>query len=545
MDKWTQEDLISQNPAQWENSWQDFNEETRYQQQDIDTPVQIFSSQDQPAEVYDVPQKPAGKKRLVFLSVAAFLLLSVVLYFNIHIWADATCEAPRTCRLCGKTTGAPLDHQWENGFCVYCADPSDETLRVPETEPTVPVPETTIPETTVPATTVPETTAPAPQVTDVTLKIWTPQEDQLDAHSWLLQMQDVFQQTHPEYRITWENTVCDESEVVQILSESPDADVDVFLYPSDRMNGLLESGSLTRLDGVCLDQVMADVSTSYVNTVTGPDGGVYGFPISCSTWFMYYNKSMLSEEDVTSFEACLDKGKVAFPVINPWYLPSFFVAAGGSLFGETGADADAGVLFGGDVGINATSTLLHLLAHPNFVIDDEGFGQSEMIHGRVAACFSGSWDYYRLREALGDRLGVAVLPSVEMEGGPAQLKPFACSKAVGVHPNGENQDAAMQFAAFLASPYSQLLRFQLLGITPAATILADHPDIAADAVASVEMDTMLHTSIGQPSIPEMNYIWELMIKYGFDLADGFITRETMYEFVQMLQEDLNGLAGIS
>ncbi len=40
-----------------------------------------------------------------------------------HIYADATCTAPMTCKLCGHTEGTPKEHAWKGPFCnlpVHC-----------------------------------------------------------------------------------------------------------------------------------------------------------------------------------------------------------------------------------------------------------------------------------------------------------------------------------------------------------------------------------------------------------------------------------------
>lgn len=44
-----------------------------------------------------------------------------------HIWAEATCDTPKTCTVCGVTDGKPLGHQFEAGRCSVCgtADPDD------------------------------------------------------------------------------------------------------------------------------------------------------------------------------------------------------------------------------------------------------------------------------------------------------------------------------------------------------------------------------------------------------------------------------------
>ena len=403
-------------------------------------------------------------------------------------------------------------------------------------------PETTAPnaggETTPDA---PETTAPAVsgEAEAITLKVWAPQEDQVDANSWLNQMQAAFQAAHPEYVITWDNGVCPEGDAANMVTADPAAAADVYMFANDQLGTLLQANALSKLGGPFLEQVQNDVSATYVNTVTSTDGSVYGFPVAPNTWFMYYNKELVGDADLTSMESILEKGKVAFEVKNSWYLPAFFFAAGGKLFGETGTDAAAGVQFGGEVGINATNAVLDLLANPNFVVDGDGYGNAGLKDGTVAAYFSGSWDYAGLYEALGENLGAVAAPTVMMNGAPAQLKAYAGSKAVGVNPNAKNMKAAMEFAAFLASADSQLLRFQLRNITPAVTALAENADVAASIVAAAESATMANASVAQPTIAEMNPVWGPIGTYGTNLADGAVTADNVAEMVDLLDGQLN------
>lgn len=51
-----------------------------------------------------------------------FLLAGLVLTLKIsfiHIWAGATCTTPRTCIICGKTSGSPLIHDWLPADCTH------------------------------------------------------------------------------------------------------------------------------------------------------------------------------------------------------------------------------------------------------------------------------------------------------------------------------------------------------------------------------------------------------------------------------------------
>ena len=399
------------------------------------------------------------------------------------------------------------------------------------------------PETTAPADNAPETTAPVAEGPEaITLKVWAPQEDQVDATSWLCQMQAAFEAAHPEYAITWDNGVCPEGDAATMVTADPAAAADVYMFANDHLGTLIQAGALAELGGPYLEQVQNDVSATYVNTVTSTDGCVYGFPVAPNTWFMYYNKELVGDADLTSMESILEKGKVAFEIKNSWYLPAFFFAAGGTLFGETGADAAAGVQFGGEIGINATNAVLDLLANPNFVVDGDGYGNAGLKSGEVVAYFSGSWDFggeNGLYAVLGENLGAAPAPTVMMNGAPAQLKAYAGSKAVGVNPNAKNMKAAMQFAAFLASADSQLVRFQLRNITPAVTALAENPDVAASIVAAAESATMANTSVAQPTIAEMNPVWGPVGTFGTNLADGSVTRDNVAEMVELLYTQLN------
>ena len=47
-----------------------------------------------------------------------------------HTWADATCKVAKTCTICGKTEGDPLDHTYVDGVCTGCgkAEPAQGTI---------------------------------------------------------------------------------------------------------------------------------------------------------------------------------------------------------------------------------------------------------------------------------------------------------------------------------------------------------------------------------------------------------------------------------
>lgn len=60
--------------------------------------------------------------------IAAILLIAAaaVCFFTIHIWQPATCTEPEKCRICGKTRGAALDHEWSEWMICKAATCTEE-----------------------------------------------------------------------------------------------------------------------------------------------------------------------------------------------------------------------------------------------------------------------------------------------------------------------------------------------------------------------------------------------------------------------------------
>ena len=165
---------------------------------------------------------------------------------------------------------------------------------------------------------------------------------------------------------------------------------------------------------------------------------------------MYYDKSVFSEEDVKNLDTMLEKGVVSFPFTNSWYLPAFYVGNGCTLFGD-GTDESKGVDFGGENAVEVTNYLIDLRNNLNFKIDADGSGIAGLRDGSINAMFSGSWDANAVKEALGDNMGVAALPTYTLNGEEKQMTSYAGSKAIGVNPYSKNMVPAVELALYLGS----------------------------------------------------------------------------------------------
>ena len=377
-----------------------------------------------------------------------------------------------------------------------------------------------------------------------TITVMGPAEDLDEAKgAWLKTQCEAFAEEHPEWDIEFKYETCSESDAKDTVTKDPEGAADVFLYANDQIAALVDSNALSKLGGETAEYVKTSNSEAMAATVTY-EGDIYGVPYTSNTWFMYYDKRVFSEDDVTSMEKMLEKGKVSFPLDNGWYLAAFYAANDCTIYGD-GTDKDAGYDFGGEKGKAVTEYIANLVQNPNFVIDsnDGSVAQNGLADGTVNVYFNGNWNYDAVVEKLGaENVGVAPLPTININGEDKQMKAFLGSKAIGVNPNCENQEIAVKLAAYLGSADSQLAHFELRGQAPVNKDLANDEKIAADPVAATMAKVASDCSICQPII-DMSTYWDAATPFGAAFTPGAedqITVENAGEKIEAFNEQLNG-----
>ncbi|HJD30421.1 MAG TPA: extracellular solute-binding protein [Candidatus Eisenbergiella stercorigallinarum] len=372
----------------------------------------------------------------------------------------------------------------------------------------------------------------------VRLMVWSPQNDQSkDNGEWLQTMCEAFAEEHPEWDITFVYGVADEASAAGQVSQDPEASADVFMFANDTLTTLTDASALAKFGGKYREEIES-MNTPEVLDSLIMDEDLYGVPFTTNTWFMYYDKSVFSEEDIQNLDTMLEKGVVSFPFTNSWYLPAFYLGNGCTLFGD-GTDEAAGVDFGGQKAVDATNYLIDLRNHPNFRIDADGSGIAGLRDGSINAMFSGSWDANAVKEALGDNMGVASLPTFTLNGEEKQMLAYAGSKAIGVNPNAKNMVAAVELAVFLASPEAQKAHYEMCGVVPCNTQLLSEEAIQADEVVTAQNDTFNDTSILQPFVSKMNNCWTPVENMGKSIRNESVTHENAAEQTEQMNEAMN------
>ena len=373
----------------------------------------------------------------------------------------------------------------------------------------------------------------------VRLMVWSPSEDQSkDSGEWLQTCCEAFADAHPEWDITFVYGVMDEASAGEQVAQDPDASADVFMYANNSLEPMRNADALVRFGGKYREQIEATNSQDVLDTLI-MDDNLYGIPFTTNLWYMYYDKSVFSEEDIKNLDTMLEKGVVSFPFVNSWYLPAFYIGNGCTLFGEDGKDEAAGVDFGGENAVEVTNYLIDLAQNPNFKIDDLGSGIAGLRDGSINAMFSGSWDANAVKEALGDNMGVAALPTYTLNGEEKQMYAYAGTKAIGVNTHSDYMVQAIELAIWLGNAESQRLHYELRQVVPCNTELLQEEDIQKDELVVAQNTTFSDTSIIQPLVNQMNNCWTPVENMGKGIRNGNVTHENAQEQTEQMNEAMN------
>ena len=166
------------------------------------------------------------------------------------------------------------------------------------------------------------------------LKVWGSQEDQ-DMYKKLIEM---FKEENPEAADwTIEQAVVMGADAKTELLKDASTAADVFDFASDQVMELQAANALYRITKN-KDQIVANNLDASIQAAS-VDGELYGYPVASTTFVMFYDKSMYTEEEVknlnTMMEKDLPKGvtNVSMDIDNGWYSSCFFQAVGCRLFG--------------------------------------------------------------------------------------------------------------------------------------------------------------------------------------------------------------------
>ena len=325
----------------------------------------------------------------------------------------------------------------------------------------------------------------------------------------------------------------------------PEYGADLFCFTQDQTACLVQAGALSQLGANATNLVKENHDQISVSSVT-VGGNVYGYPLSSDNgYFMYYDKSVISESEIGSLEAlivaCERAGRnFSFELENAWYNASFFFATG--CVSEWQTDADGTIIgvndnFYSDLGRIAAEGMQKLLNsqcynNSSVTSDFEAYKPSAVV-------ISGVWNYENAKAILGSNLGMAELPSFEVNGKSYHLSSFGGCKLMGIKPQWDAKRAAALnlLAQYLTGEECQLARFEEYGWGP-SNIAAQ----GSNAVKAAPYLTalMAQNNYARPQGQIHGTWWDIARVIATNLREGMAVEMALENYAENIAQIFNG-----
>ena len=352
--------------------------------------------------------------------------------------------------------------------------------------------------------------------TKVTLTVWGSQEDQ----EMLKEMCAAFAAANPDKEYKFLFGVQGEGDAADKVLNDVTSGPDVFSFASDQINKLIAGGALARVGGDYETFVKENNSATSVDaatiTVNGEDQ-LFAYPMTeDNTLFLYYDKSVISADNVKTLGDLLDAAQAAGRKVHfklnddGWYLSSFFFAYPelkyDVTYNENMTETGVSLNYNNAQGLAVMKALVQYVNHPALVIqtDDSkliaGFTPDAEGNVEAAAGVSGTWNAQSIQGLLGDNMGVAKLPTVEIGGEERQLTTYMGCKLIGVNGYSQNKGEAHKLAQWLTNEQNQMKRFETRGFGPSNKVVASSTAVQNNPVIAAVMEQAKY-SRAQKSVP--------------------------------------------
>lgn len=369
---------------------------------------------------------------------------------------------------------------------------------------------------------------------DVKLTMWGAEEDQALLQSLI----DSFEEEYADAaNFDISLGVESESTAKDTVLTDAEAAADVYAFASDQLTDLVNAGALQSVDemdealqayaGKSVADIESANSADSVEAATMNDT-LYAFPMTADNgYFLFYDSSVLSEEDVASWDSLLAAAneagkKVGMTLASGWYNASFFYSAGFTT--SLNDDGSTSMDWNGEAdytGVEVTQAMINIAGNSAFMPVADGDISNQIASGQLCAAVSGTWDATAAQTAFGDGYAATKLPTFTVAGDQVQQASVAGYKLVGVNAHSENAGWAALLADWITNEAAQQQRFEEREIGPSniAVVESDavQSNIALSALAA-------QNEFGVVQFAGQNY-WDPAATFGQMIAQGELSAD--------------------
>ncbi|OTN75909.1 hypothetical protein A5886_000985 [Enterococcus sp. 8G7_MSG3316] len=292
---------------------------------------------------------------------------------------------------------------------------------------------------------------------------------------------------------------------------------DVITIPGDQIGTAVTEGLLKELD---VDQATQEIYADAAMQSQIVDGKVYGLPKAVETQILYYNKALISEDELpTTTDEWLEysesvAGDDKFGLLALWdqiyYAQGVLSGYGGYVFGTDGTSGfnadDIGLANDGAIeGAEYIQQFYDSGVFPSGIVGEQGINvlDSLFTEGKAAAVISGPWNLSPYEEA-GIDYGVKELPLL---GNGEHMGSFIGVKSYNVSSYSQNAELAEEFVKFISNEENSKVRYEKTLEVPAVEALADDPTVKESESATAIATQSQYAEL-TPGITAMNAVWE-------------------------------------
>lgn len=249
------------------------------------------------------------------------------------------------------------------------------------------------------------------------------------------------------------------SKVIADVATAPD----IYCFAQDQLARLVQAAAIAAPGKSAAETIKANNDAASVAAATVA-GTLYAYPMTSDNgYFMYYDKSIISEEDAESFEAIIaaceaNNVKFRYALENGWYTASFFFGAGCTSewsMNEAGEFIAVNDNFNSPQGLAAMKAMEKLAKSPCYDNNADIFTDAGVV-------ITGVWGAAAAEEHFGENLAATDLPSFEVDGKSYHIGSFSGNKLMGVKPQSDAKKAAVlsKLAQYLTGETCQTERFE-------------------------------------------------------------------------------------
>ncbi len=247
------------------------------------------------------------------------------------------------------------------------------------------------------------------------------------------------------------------SKIVADVASAPD----IYCFAQDQLARLVQAAALVA-PGIKTQEYIRENNDEGSVSAATVGNKIWAYPLTSDNgYYMYYDKSIISEEDAESMEKLIEacernNKKFRFALENAWYTASFFFATGCKsdwTLNDAGNFISVNDTFNSEQGLLAMKGMQKLAKSSAYDSDADNFVDAGVI-------ITGIWNAKAAENHFGKNMGATDLPSFEVDGKSYHLGSFAGYKLMGVKPQSDARKGAVLslLAQFLTNEECQSQR---------------------------------------------------------------------------------------